>query len=813
MSLLGEFGATVRGLRRRGPFVVVAATTLAISIGASTAMFSLIDRFLLSSLPYEAAERLVMIWRVAVPSDQPQPPARLPLPPGVFTDLHTSATSFERIAALVSEQVTVTSEGEPRRVHLLSVTGDFFPLLRIRTVRGRPLGPEDVRPDADRVVVISHRYWQQQLGGDPEVLGRKLRLGRREYAVVGVLPDDFRFTESLAASDPRLSPPVDLWATLRLGEQEHERGFHSLVTMARLQPGTSVAVAQAEASAYAEQAAVQYPASDQGFDLQVVSLRDQIFTPLRPVLLALWAATSFVLLIACTNLAILLMARGQAVQQDVAVRLALGASRGRIVARSLLESVVVALLGGALALPVAYAANRLLLVLAPVNVLHSYAPALGGRIVAFTLVVSLIAGLLSGLLPAVRASRIDAAAGLREGRAKLTRRSRLALSLLVVSQIALTTTLLIGMGLSARSFVRLSHADLGFAVEKVVTFELFLPFSRYRDTGRKVAFLQALLQEVRAVPGVTSAGMNYGLPLTGVNPSNGFRIDGRTPLEAGERQSANLGLVNAEYFETLGIPLLQGRLLQATDTADMPLVAIIDQRMVQQYFRGEEPLGQTIRIASDDPLTVVGVVGTVQQDVFEETARPYIYLPYQQRCYMFTTLAIKTDLDDPLALMPSLRSVLRSLDPEVPLANGTTLERTYSRAIAPQRFSLLLVSVFAAIALFLTQIGTYGVMRCLAELRQREAGIRMALGATPRQVFTLIAKQGFVVSLIGTVSGLGLALYAERALASLVYEIGTRDALVFSVVPMLTFVTAFLAYYRPARSLSTLSPSETLRSR
>jgi putative ABC transport system permease protein len=811
MRYLEAAALSVRALRNRPSFLAVVLATLAISIGASTVMFSVVNAFLFSSLPYEGADQLAMIWRTHAEASEPSD-EELPLSPGDFTDLDAGSRSFEQVAGLVSEFGNVTGAGEPSRIHLIAVTGDFFTMMRTKAARGRTLSPEDERPDVAPVVVISHGYWQKQFGSDPAVIGRKMSIGGSECEVVGVLPSGFHFAESLVPADPRLSKPVDVWAPLIIGPEARKRGFRTLLVVGRLKPGISLAAAQEELRAYAAHSAEIYPETDKGYGMKVVALRDQIFGHLRPVLLTLWAATGFILLIASANLATLLLARGATRHREIAVRFALGANRWRIVGEALAESVFLSLAGGLIGLIIAFTGTRLLTALSPHNVFRNYPVTMAASVFWFTLGVSGAAGVLFGLLPALCGSRVDVADGLRSGSHGGMGRSQLAFLLLVVAEICLTTTLLIGAGLSVRSFVGLLRADLGVNPERVLTADLFLPLSRYRDTARKVEFFRELIERIQRLPGVASVGMNYALPFSGADPSNGFSIEERPPLQPGEIQSANLGLVNTDYFKTLDIPLLRGRTFRESDTEGTPLVAIIDERLARQYFGREEPLGRRISIASDKLMTIVGIVGTVKQDAFEETARPYVYLPFQQRCYMFTSLAIKTRSTDPISLMSAVRREVRELDKDLPISNFSTLEDSYRRAIAPQCYSMLLVSLFAGIALVLTQVGIYGVMNFLARQRRREVGVRMALGATPSQVFGLVVRQGLVLSLAGASLGLTIAFFLGKVMAGLVYGISTTDTLVFSLVPVLTLQAAFLAYYRPARALSGVDPNESLRS-
>lgn len=811
MELFRRAGLHLGRLRGNVAFGITVVGSIAITLAAATTMFAIVNAFFLSALPYRNADRLVMIWRYPTEAAREDRERWLPLSPGAFTDLSERGQSFERVSAFFSEAITLTEPGEVSRLHALIVTGDFFPLLGMHAAIGRALEPGDGRPDATPVVVLSHDFWQRQFGGDPEVLNRALTFGGGTHEIVGILPHGFRLSESLVSSDPGLSKPVDLWIPFALGDRAHERRFHYLTTIARLGPAVSPEAAQEELIAYASRAAEEHPDTDESYALRVTTLHDQIFGGLRPVLLTLWAATLILLLIACGNLATVLLARMYKKRGDTAVRLALGADRARIVRAWLSECVGLSLLGGALSLVLAFLAIRILTTLSPASVFQSYPPEIGLDVIGFAIALSLVAGLAFGLPPAVLASRTDLATAMSEGTTRLTGRSRLAFSALVAFQIALSTALLVGMGLSFRSFQALLHAELGFNPENVATFELFLPLSKYRETPRKVAFLGEFLERIESLPSVESVGMNYALPLSGVNPSNQFEIDGRESDED-EILSANLGLVNENYFRTLGIPLRRGRPFLPSDNAEAVPVAIVDEVMARQYFGGRDPVGERIRIANNTTLTIVGVVGAVKHEALADVGRPYVYLPYRQRSYMFTRVAVKTNRENPLYLADALRSVAFDLDEGVPISMISTLEESYRKAIAPQRFSFLLMTIFAAISLLLTVIGTYGVMSFLVRQRVQEAGIRMALGATPTQVFGIVFKQGLLLSLSGTALGLAIAVAGGRALGAVAYGVETMDALVFGIVAAITLLGAFLAYYPPARSLSRIQPRRSLQS-
>lgn len=801
----------LRRLRYSPSFALVTIATLAVSIGATATMFTVVNTFLLSALPYKDADRLVMVWNTQQPVEDEKPGAEIPLSPGAFNDLRDRGRSFERLAAFVPEAVTLTGGDEAMRVQALFVTGSFFPALGQHALKGRTLGPEDARQEAPPVVVISYGLWQRRFGGDPGVLDRTVDFGGQVHNVVGVLPIDFRFSESLVAADPGPSKAVDIWSPFSTAASAHERGYHYLTTIGRLKPGVTLGAAQSEVEAYAARAAELYPDIDRNYGIDLVLLRDQIFGPLRPALLTLLAATALILLIACGNIASLLMARVEQRRGEVAVRLVLGANRMRIFGDSTAETLALSLAGGGLALVAAFFLTKLLTVFSPLHVFRIYPPQLDLRVALFTLGVSLAAGLLFGAGPAVRASRIDAAAGLADGSTRLTSRSRLAFSVLAVIQIALATTSLIGAGLAFKSFRNLIRADLGVRLERVATFDLFLTRLHYRDMSNRVPFLHELVDRIEALPGVESVGMNYALPLSGVDPSNGFEIEGKLP-RPGEDPSANLGLINPGYFEALDIPVLYGRPFFETDTTDAPRVAIIDERMMRQYFGDQPPLGRRISIASDEPLTIVGVVGSVKQEAIDDVARPYVYVPYQQRSYMYTSFAVRSSLEDPLSLAGPVRSIVRDLDPDIAISNLATLEASYREAISPQRFTLLLMSVFAGVSLFLTLVGIYGLMSFFIRQREREAGIRLALGAKPREVFRLIFLQGFSLSLMGTVAGIGIAIVGRGVMAHLTYGVEPLDAVVFAVVAAVALIAAFLAYFPPARTLSRIDPNVSLRS-
>jgi putative ABC transport system permease protein len=805
----GLFG--LRVLRKKPAFLAAVLLTLGLSIGASTAIFSVVNALLLRPLPYDEPERLAMVWQTSAEKLKKTGSENLPVSYGDFTALREGGQSFEQIAALDPWFANLTGVEDPERVAGVRASASLFSLLRVAPRLGRTFSAEDESPQAERVVVLSHGFWRRRLAGDPNVIGSQITLNNNPFTVIGVLPQDFRFTEVSNLSAYKFPERTDVWAPLRLGDQANNRGFHNLAVVGRLKPEVSVEQARAEIRNYADRAAQQYPDTNKGYGMKVITLSEQVTGGVKPVLLILFAATGFVLLIACVNLAILLLARVTARYREMAVRLALGASRWRIVRQLLAESVFLSLAGGALGVAVAYWGTKLLVGFSPYKILQNSPVGLDLRVLGFTLAVSLLTGALFGVLPALQSAKSDLTEDLKEGSHGSSKRSQSLQQGLVVVEIALTVVLLVGAGLSTKTFVRLLYLDPGLNPERVLTLEVFLPFSRYDNSTKTVAFFQQALDRIKAIPEVEAVGMNYALPFGGTNPSNSFEIEGRPPLQAGEIQSANLGLVNDDYFRTLGIPLLAGRSFNEHDSPDSQPVAIIDQGMARQFFPNEDPLGKRISIASKKPLVVVGVVESVKHDALEAQSRPYVYLPFQQRSYTFTSFAVRTRTAEPERLTAAVRQAFKAVDKDLPVSNVTTLEKTYSEAIAPQKYSMLLLLIFALMALLLTEIGIYGVMNYAAEQRKREVGIRIALGATPDHVFWLFIKRGMVLMAAGLALGLFSSLWLVQLMSSLVYGINSRDLLTFSSISVLTVLVTFLACYLPAKGTTRVDPVKVLR--
>jgi putative ABC transport system permease protein len=801
----------LRVLRKKPAFLAAVLLTLGLSIGASTAIFSVVNALLLRPLPYEAPEQLVMVWQTNAEKLKQSGSAYLPVSYGDFTGLREGNRSFEQIAGLDVWFANLTGVDDPERLYGVRASANFFSLLRVNPLLGRTFSAEDESPEAERVVVLSHDFWRRRFAGDPNIIGSKIILNNNPFTVIGVLPQNFRFTESSNLSSFKFSDRTDVWSPLKLGDQANNRGFHNLAIVGRLKPGVSVEQAQAEVQTYAGQAAQQYADTNKSYGMKAITLSEQVTGDIKPVLLILFAATGFVLLIACVNLAVLLLARVTARYREMAVRLALGAGRGRIIRQLLAESVFLSLAGGVLGVFVAYWGTVLLVGLSPYKLLQHNRVGIDLRVLSFTLLISLLTGLLFGVLPAIQSAKSNLTEDLKEGAYGSSQRSQSLQQGLAVIEIALTVVLLVGAGLSTKSFIYLLNVDPGFKPERVLTLDVYLPFARYDNSTKSVAFFQQALDRIKAIPDVEAVGMNYALPFGGANPSNSFEVEGRPPLQVGEVQSANLGLINDDYFRALGVPLIAGRYFNDHDVADSQPVAIIDQGMARQFFPSEDPLGKRISVASKRLLTVVGVVGSVKHDALEAKPRPYVYLPFQQRSYTFTSFAIRTRAADPAGSLTAVKQELKAIDKDLPLSNITTLEKTYSEAIAPRKYSMLLLIVFALTALLLTEIGIYGVMNYAAEQRKREVGIRIALGATPGNVFWLFIKRGMVLMIAGLVIGLFSSLWLVQMMSSLIYGVSTRDLLTFSSISVVTVLSTFLACYLPAKGTTRVDPVTVLR--
>jgi putative ABC transport system permease protein len=788
-----------RMLWKRPGFTTVALVVLALGIGANTAIFSVVDAVLLRPLPYPGADRVVAFTGVNPPKGITSSNMSAP----DFDDWRAQAQSFEALAMYAATSANVTGGDEPERVASAVVMPDFFRVLGVGAARGRPLVADDAQPGGGLVVVISHGLWVRRFGADPGVVGRRIELGGRSFEVVGVMPAGFDFPQR-----------AELWTALRLNTNEVPRDDREFSIVGRLKDGVTLEKAQAEMDTLTARLAQQYPVTNTGWGVRVERLRDNLVGRLRTTLFVLMAAVGLVLLIACSNVANLLLARAASRRREVAVRLALGAGRLRIVRQMLTESALLALVGGALGVGLSVWLTDLLVALAPAGTPRLDEVRADARVVLFAVGATLLTGLVFGLAPALQASRPDLGESLKEGgRGAVEARSRVR-SLLVVAEVALSLVLLIGAGLLVKSFARLQKVNPGFDPSNVLTMKLSLPGARYREPRDKAEFYSKLVARVAALPGVESAAATLSLPLGGSNYSVGraFIREGR-PLTPEESDNAAYSVATPDYFRAMRIPLLRGRAFNERDDADSPMVVVINETMARKVFPGEDPVGKRIRIWRDEkfPREIVGVVGEAKPEGMDAEPAFQMYVPVRQDgAWNSLTLVVRAQ-GEPSSLAGAVRGEVRALDKDLPVYNVKTMGQVVSEATAYRRVTAVLMAGFAVVALLLAAVGLYGVVSYAVAQRTREFGIRVALGAQTRDILRLVLRQGGALVLAGVLAGVAAALVATRVLASLLYEVSTTDATVFVLVPALLAAVALAACLVPARRATKVDPTEALR--
>ncbi|MBV8858093.1 MAG: ABC transporter permease [Acidobacteria bacterium] len=797
-ALLQDLRYATRRLWKSPGFAAVAVGALALGIGANTAIFSVVNSVLLRPLPYPAPEQLVQLWESRPRQNMP----RVEIAPHEFLAWADQCQSFQRLAAIDAAEYNLTGRGEPERVTGALVSAAYFPLLGVAPAHGRAFLDEEDRPGANNVVVLGHELWQSRFNSDPSVVGQTVSLDGVACNVVGVLPRGFRLPEGAA-----LARPIAFSA-----EDRAQPGSHFLNVLGRLKEGVSVEQASAEMATVAARVEQSLGGTNVGHQVVVVPLHEQVVGGARTALLVLLGAVALVLLIACANVANLLLARAAARRREVAVRAALGASRWRIIRQLLAESLLLSGSGGALGLLLAVWGVDLLVGLDPEGVQRAGEVTLDWRVLAFTLGLSVLTGLLFGLAPALQASKTDFVESLKEGgrSGQGLARSRLRSSL-VVAEVALTLVLLVGAGLLLKSFSRLLAVDPGLDPHHVITMAVSLPQAKYGEPQRITAFYEQLLQEAAALPGVQAAGVVSVLPLTGDDTSNFVQIEGRAPLPPGQAMRAGRRNVSADYFRALGIPLKRGRAFTPADTAEAQRVLVINEAMARSFFAGEDPVGKRVRTSDKSPWAeVVGIVGDVRHQGLDVDTRPEMFFPHLQTPSRQMTLVVRSE-GDPVALAGPLRERVRSIDKDQPVGNVKTMEGWLSESVASRRFSAALLGVFAAAAAALAALGLYGVVSYSVAQRTHEIGLRVALGARPRDVLRLVIGQGMTLTLVGTGVGVAVALALTRVMSGLLFGVGATDPAVFVTVPLLLAAVALLACYIPARRATKVDPMVALR--
>ncbi|HEY1583066.1 MAG TPA: ABC transporter permease, partial [Chthoniobacterales bacterium] len=702
---------------------------------------------------------------------------------------------------------------EPERLGGARVSANLFSVLGVQPMLGRAFAPGEDQLGRDHVVILSAELWQRDFGGDRSIIGRKLTLDGEPYTVVGVMPPHFHFPDDLVLpAFFTFGERSDLWAPFApSAERAKNRSAHNLAIVGRLQQGISLTTAQAEMNTLAARFERQYPDTNKDWGIQLIALQAQAAAGSERTLSVLMGAAGCILLIACANVANLLLARGLARQKEIAIRRALGASRWRIVRQLLTESVLLALVGGLLGIFLAIWGTDLLLALAPDNLPRLSEVRIAGQVLVFTLLVSLVTGLLFGLAPALQSSRLGLSEKLKEGdRGSTAGRARLR-SGLIIAEVALALMLLIAAGLLIESFAQLARVQLGFNPDSLLTFNIALPDHPYADRAKTDAFFQAVVRRIENLPGVKSAAASNALPLSGAEEVDDFEIEGQPKPAPGTVQTANFRWVTPDFFQTLQIPLERGRVFTERDKMGAPAVAIIDETMAHLYFPGMDPIGRRFT-GGKNPIEIVGVVRDVRHASREKKSVPHIYFPHAQRALGDMTVAVRSAGPEPTALLALIRHEIEQVDPNVPIAQVRTMQQMVSSSVAPARFTMALLSAFAGIALLLASVGIYGVLAYSVNQRRREIGIRMSLGAQRRDVLRLFLSQGMMVTLLGIGIGLGGAWAVTRIIRNLLFSVSPTDPLIFLTVSLVFAAVAFIASFVPARKASRVNPIVALRS-
>jgi putative ABC transport system permease protein len=799
-SLLRDIRYASRNLWSNPGFTCVSIIALALGIGANSAIYTVVNSVLLQPLRFPESKQLVEVEERNLKAGFP----RFSLSPGNYLGYRDQNHSFSGLAAFTGGGLNLSGGSEPERLRGTRVTGEFFDVLGRKPALGRTFNAQEMQLGSHRVAILSHGLWQRRFGGSSDVLGRTIKLNEEGYTVVGVMPADFQF--------PSRS---EIWTPLAMNTASwQQRGGHYLGAIGRLNPGATAASAQTDLNTIAARAEQQFPGSNSGWDTRIEDLQEAVVGGIRPAMLTLTAAVGFVLLIACVNIANLLLSRSSARKREIGIRASLGAGRGRLIRQLLTESVLLASIGAVAGLALAWAGVRALATISPNIMPRASEIALDGRALAFTAGVAILTGILFGIAPALHIVRTDLISALREGargNAIGFRRNRLR-SALVTGEVALALILLSGAGLLTRSFYRLQSVDTGFDPHGVLTLRTNLPNAKYATPEQRTAFYNRALERIRALPGVTAAGAGQIFPLSGDDHILTFEQIGKPRPTAGNEPSAAFYAVTPGYFQALRIPIKTGREFNEHDDVAAAPVAILSESMARRFYANENPLGQRIRMATSKPTEIVGIVGDVRDQQMESKGRPAVYQLSAQLPNPFAAMYFGIrSAADPAALIPVVRGVIRELDAELPLDAVGTVDALVSTSLAQRRFAMLLMAIFAGIALALAMVGIYGVISYSVTQATQEIGIRMALGARPGDVLRMVLRYAGVLMAAGLTIGIVGALAAGRLIATQLFDVKPADPITFAAVAGALLLTGVAASFAPALRATRVDPLVALR--
>jgi putative ABC transport system permease protein len=809
-----DFRYALRMLQRSPGFTAVAVLTLALGIGANTAIFSVVNSVLIRPLPYHDPASLVMVWET---NSQHPKPHNTVSPPN-FLDWQSRNTVFSDMAYIADVRNNLTGNGDPEEVVVQAVSANFFSVLGVNPILGSGFTPENGQPGHDDVVILSYGLWKERLAADPAIVGKSILLNGKPQTVVGVAPQNFNWfikDSSLTGAKPRMWSPFVFPESFH----DHKQIGRFLTVAARLKPGVTAAQAQTEMTAIAAQLEHEYPDFDGHWSVNIVPLRQQISGELRPALLILFGAVAFVLLIACANVSSLLLARAASREREMAIRTAIGASRWRIARQLLMESLLLAVIGGGIGVTLTVVGTNALLAASPRNLLDLSSISIDLRLLAFAAGATLLAGLLFGFLPSYVSAHSQISQTLREGGrgSSAGKRRGFARSAFVVTQLSLALVLLAGSGLLIRSFARLVGVHPGFDTSHLLTFKATLPRSKYSTDPLRMAFFRQLLTRIGTVPGVRSATMESFPPLMGLGSATGVHILSQPQQSLMDLPVAGVRIVGPDYFPSMGIPLRAGRFFSEQEMAEERHVTIVNQAFVDKYLNGVNPLGQKAAIymksfneSEIHPSEIIGVVGDVRAMGLDVAAEPSVYWPYPELVMSGMTILVRTS-GDPLSVVSAIHAELQQLDREQPMASIATMDQLLADSLSRSRFTMLLLGIFAAFALLLAAVGIYGLIAYSVTQRTQELGIRIALGAQRRDVLRLVLSQGTRLTLFGLVLGIAAAIGITRLMASLLFDISATDPLTFAGVAALLAFVALLACFIPARRATRVDPIVALR--